>query len=572
MRRVVLAIILALFTASAQAATLYVNNSGSPACSDATAKASNSAGSPWCTIGRAAWGSTTRSSPNSGEAAAAGDTVQVSAGTYSVAGTNNRFEVAYTPVNSGSSGNKIRFVASGTVTLTLSSGVGPIIGSGTGAGGSDYIVWDGFSINEANAAPQADTGPVVFFGSNNSEALNLTLTGVIASYDDNHNGIRVEQSDGVLVRNNTISGFGSNGGYGQNDAAIMLYDSNDTIIEHNTLLNSGAGIYVKGQHPGFTQRRTIIRYNWISGMYFAGMIIGPAAYDGRTYQNVIEDCQTSSARIGIRWYAIGTGEGQQPTTEDFYNNTVYNCYPMYVSGTPGTGSAIRNNIFDANGLSQNWQFQPATATGFTAVDRNVYNGGSAGNVARTDVDGSGTNYSLASWQSTFSYDTNGVSASPAFVTPGSNYHLQGGSAALTTGQDTFDIDNDTNTTETIPAGAYVTGSEVIGVDTGGLTVPDPPTIGTATAGNGQCSVTFTPPGNDGGASITGYTATSTPGSFTGSSSGSPVTVSGLSNGTGYTFTVYATNSQGNSSTSSASNTCTPTAPSAGSVRIRVRGQ
>lgn len=474
-----LALVLILGAASAtEAATLYVNNSGTPACSDATTKASNSASSPWCSIGRAAWGSTNRAAPVSAQAAAAGDLVLVTAGTYSTAGTGNRFEVAYNPVNSGTAGNKITFRASGTVTLTLSSSLGPVIGAGTGASGADYIVWDGFTLNEANITPQADTGPVVFFGSNGSEALNLTITGVIASYDDNHNGIRVEQSDGVLVRNNTITGFGSNGGYGQNDAAIMLYDSNDTIIEHNVLTNSGAGIYIKGQHPGFTQRRTIVRFNWISGMYFAGLIIGPASYDSTIAQNVIEDCQTTSARIGIRWYSIGTNEGEQTQLTRLYNNTVYNCYPMYVTGAIGASNVIRNNIFDANGLSQNWQFQPVTAAGFSAIDRNLYNGGSSGNVARTDVDGSGTNYTFASWQSTFSYDANGASASPSFVTPGSNYHLQGGSAALTLGVDTYDLDGDSNTTEVIPAGAYVTGSESIGL---AADTPAVPTSRLATA-------------------------------------------------------------------------------------------
>lgn len=105
---------------------------------------------------------------------------------------------------------------------------------------------------------------------------------------------------------------------------------------------------------------------------------------------------------------------------------------------------------------------------------------------------------------------------------------------------------------------------------GGATVPDAPTIGTATPGNAQCSVAFTPPGSDGGATITGYTATSSPGGFTGTGAGSPVTVSGLSNGVGYTFTVVATNSQGDSSASSASNTCTPVA-STGKYRLRLRG-
>ncbi len=93
-----------------------------------------------------------------------------------------------------------------------------------------------------------------------------------------------------------------------------------------------------------------------------------------------------------------------------------------------------------------------------------------------------------------------------------------------------------------------------------VTVPDAPTIGTAFAGNTQASIPFTAPSNNGGSVITSYTATSTPGSFTGilSQAGSgTIVVTGLTNGTSYTFTVHATSAIGNSAESSASNSVTP---------------
>jgi hypothetical protein len=90
-----------------------------------------------------------------------------------------------------------------------------------------------------------------------------------------------------------------------------------------------------------------------------------------------------------------------------------------------------------------------------------------------------------------------------------------------------------------------------------FTVPNAPTSLVATLGNAQASIAFTPPTSNGGSSITGYTVTSSPGSFRATGASSPIVVTGLTNGTAYTFTVTATNSVGTSASSTASNSVTP---------------
>jgi hypothetical protein len=91
-------------------------------------------------------------------------------------------------------------------------------------------------------------------------------------------------------------------------------------------------------------------------------------------------------------------------------------------------------------------------------------------------------------------------------------------------------------------------------------VPGAPTSINATAGNASATVTFVAPSYTGyPAGITGYSATSTPGSFTATGASSPLTVTGLTNGTSYTIAVRAINAAG-SGPAGTSGSVTPTNP------------
>ncbi|OAB36972.1 hypothetical protein PMSD_11140 [Paenibacillus macquariensis subsp. defensor] len=97
------------------------------------------------------------------------------------------------------------------------------------------------------------------------------------------------------------------------------------------------------------------------------------------------------------------------------------------------------------------------------------------------------------------------------------------------------------------------------------TVPKVPATVTAVAGNGQAVVSFTAPSDNGGSPITGYEVTSIPGNIIVTGSASPVIVTGLTNGTSYTFTVKAMNSKGKGQASAESNAVTPQSSDGGTV-------
>jgi hypothetical protein len=90
--------------------------------------------------------------------------------------------------------------------------------------------------------------------------------------------------------------------------------------------------------------------------------------------------------------------------------------------------------------------------------------------------------------------------------------------------------------------------------------PTTPTIGSGTASSQSVSIAFTASTYLGKGTIS-YTATSNPGARTGSGSSTPITVSSLTNGTSYTFSVVGTTNYGVSSDASEfSAPVTPVAP------------
>jgi hypothetical protein len=124
----------------------------------------------------------------------------------------------------------------------------------------------------------------------------------------------------------------------------------------------------------------------------------------------------------------------------------------------------------------------------------------------------------------------------------------------------------TGTTYPIQIRAVNSASSPNGLGTASVSVtaaaaPGAPTSVSATAtGQTTATVSFTAPTNNGGSTISSYTVTSSPGGITGTGGTSPISVTGLSSGTSYTFTVVANNGAVDSVPSSPSASITTASP------------
>ncbi len=442
--------VLAVFIFAAGAAnakTLYVDSTNGR---DTVNYTRNSQRSPWKSIGRAVWGSSDINNPNPREAARAGDIVIVKQGNYTATqGRGERYSPIYNPVNNGSKGRPITIRAQGKVVLNSKTSTRgePLIGTYR----KNFVIWDGFIVDEVNSNTMADTGPVVIWSSDHIILRNITVQGKAAPWNDNHNAIRIESSTNSTVQNNTLYGIRNSRG-NRNASAIMLYYSQNITIEHNLIHDSDGGIFVKGANPGPVTIRNNLLYNLKSeGVCLGGIGTSTAQNGARVYQNVIKDSTAGITFIGYDQYS--------PANVFVVNNTIDNCSQGGIFLKPNTAGysnlVFKNNVImnSARGI----QGEDISDLSNTFFSHNLYiNNKSIARINNRDI-----NFPI--WKTVLKKDTTGSSERRLRERSGAkrNSRQKSGSPVNAFGVDILNL-LEKGKTARITVGAYISDSTVVG--------------------------------------------------------------------------------------------------------------
>ncbi len=426
----------------------------------------------------------------------------------------------------------------------------------------------------------------IFLNANNVtiDGVDITNTGIIQgaarSGDKSNLGLYVAGND-LIVKNCNITNVGYNG---------IDFSGSNVLVENNFVTNwcsvkdDGGGIYTYSGN--ITNTNGIIRNNIVVNTN--GAWPGCEAYSYEAFgksHGIYLDNGTQNVEISGNTVANCSGAGIfaskkncQVLNNTFYNNGVTglvgqlyydyfssgDCRGMTISGNKFISKAANQPVYYHHTYSSNTENPNVTSS----YDDNYYarpiDDNNVIRILYTAINYSvisDTYYSLKSWKTYTGQDVNSHK-SPISITNENDlrfeYNETKAAKTISLAYPMIDVKGTIYSTS-ITLQPYTS----VVLIKNPFVSPGAPTSVNAAAGDARASVTFAAPTNNGGSAITGYTVTSLPAGGTDINAGSTSlthSITGLTNGTSYAFTVKATNSAGTSIVSVASNVVMPLAP------------
>jgi hypothetical protein len=462
-------------------------------------------------------------------------TIDANQGNFSIfsinaAGNLTISGVTVTGANSAGTGGA--FNNSGTLTITNSTISGNTASEGGGIvnNNSGTLTVNNSTIS-SNVSGFAGGGIRNSFGivtvTNSTISLNTSLfsAGISAT------GGTATVANSTLFENNATALGGGIGIF--NGGTVFVFNS---TLSGNAAGSAGGGIYADGGNT-LNIANTIIA-NSTSGGDFAGSgtvnVTSPATAAHNLVSQGTFSWATTKTSLQVNLGPLADNGGPTKTLALLAGSVAINA-----------GDASISNAAPVNGLDQRGVARSTSAPSIGAFE--YINAANTPTFGTPTATADGFTVQISNYDANFAYG--------GTATAGGTVSISGAGLVTVSG-----VAPNTSSTATVTTTRtnYAGGSaQVTAVS---LAAPGAPTVVSAIAGNSQATVTFTAPVSNGGAAITSYTVTSSPGGLTGTGSASPITVTGLTNGTSYTFTVTATNSVGTGSASAASNSVTPAAP------------
>ncbi|MEI6304743.1 MAG: fibronectin type III domain-containing protein [Candidatus Taylorbacteria bacterium] len=511
--------------------------------------------------------------------------VQINTGSLVVSGDISKTSSGYA-IGMQTSGNLI--ISSGTITGTsvFLSGIGSLTINGGAVTLGNANTYTGGTILNAGSLTigKSSTGAAGNVTNGPVGTSTLTLNGGTLNSSGNYtvnNGILIAGSTNVGGINSLTLG----GAISVGDNILNVTNTAGTITLNGPISGTG-GITLSGTGTltlgvDYTAGPILITDTTAIAKTFAG---GGHSFGNLTVSgdNVIITGNNTISTLAVNTAGLTNGlklaSGSTQTISNLTTNGSAGNLAKLVASTTGSTATLSKS----SGL---------ISVDYMSIKDSTANGGASWNAGVNSVNVSGNSgwlFSLPPSNLTVSTDLPSLVSTSTMILNGSitvdgtasstlRGFAWGTSSNLTTGtattteSGTFGVSSfSTSTIVFIPNTTYyfrayagssqgTTTGSILSTTTLPWNVPDAPTIGTvATSSPNKATIPFTPAGN-GGSPVLYYLASSTPGNIMATSTVSPITVSGLTNGTSYTFKVYAVNAVGTSTPSSVSNAVIPNA-------------